>query len=103
MFGLGHTELLVIGLIVFLIFGAKRLPEIGKGLGGAIREFKSIKKAAPSKEVPDGGYEGKKVEDKKESFDLESKVVNSVVNQMPGVKKVMSVKDKAEKISRIIK
>lgn len=103
MFGLGHTELLVIGLIVFLIFGAKRLPEIGKGIGGAIREFKSIKKEAPSKEVPDGGYEGKKVEDKKESFDLESKVVNSVVNQMPGVKKVMSVKDKAEKISQIIK
>ena len=103
MFGLGHTELLVIGLIVFLIFGAKRLPEIGKGLGGAIREFRSVKKVIPSKEVPDGGHEEKKVEDKKGSFDLEAKVVNSVVKQVPGVKKVMSVKDKAEKISRIIK
>ncbi|MBW1942437.1 MAG: twin-arginine translocase TatA/TatE family subunit [Deltaproteobacteria bacterium] len=34
MFGLGTTELIVIGVIVFLIFGAKRIPEIGKGLGG---------------------------------------------------------------------
>ena len=44
MFGLGTTELIVIGGIIFLIFGAKRLPEIGKGLGGALREFRKIKK-----------------------------------------------------------
>ena len=44
MFGLGTTELIVIGVIIFLIFGAKRIPEIGKGLGGAIREFRNIKK-----------------------------------------------------------
>lgn len=40
MFGLGVTELLVILLIVLLIFGATRLPEIGSGLGKAIRGFK---------------------------------------------------------------
>ena len=40
MFGLGTTELLIIAVIIFLIFGAKRLPEIGKGIGGAIREFR---------------------------------------------------------------
>jgi sec-independent protein translocase protein TatA len=34
----------VVGVILFLLFGAKRLPEIGKGLGGAIREFKKVKK-----------------------------------------------------------
>ncbi len=41
MFGLGNQELIIILLIVFFIFGAKKLPEIGKGLGKSIRDFKS--------------------------------------------------------------
>ncbi len=41
MFGLGTTELLVILGIVVLLFGARRLPEIGSGMGKAIRNFKS--------------------------------------------------------------
>jgi len=40
MFGIGSQELMVILLIVFLIFGAKRLPELGNSLGQAIRGFK---------------------------------------------------------------
>jgi sec-independent protein translocase protein TatA len=40
MFGLGAQELIIILAIVFLIFGAKRLPEIGSGLGKAIKNFK---------------------------------------------------------------
>jgi sec-independent protein translocase protein TatA len=40
MFGIGSQELIIIFGIVFLIFGAKRLPEMGKGLGQAIRGFK---------------------------------------------------------------
>jgi len=53
MFGLGPSELIIIAVIVLLIFGAKRLPEIGKGLGSAIREFKDVKKEISSKESPD--------------------------------------------------
>lgn len=41
MFGLGVPELLVILGIVVLLFGAKRLPEIGSGLGKAIKGFRS--------------------------------------------------------------
>ncbi len=40
MFGIGHQELIIVFVIVFLIFGARRLPEMGKGLGQAIRGFK---------------------------------------------------------------
>jgi len=40
MFGIGSTELLVIFIILFFIFGAKKLPEIGRGLGEGIRNFK---------------------------------------------------------------
>lgn len=38
--GLGMTEMILIFLVVLLLFGAKRLPEIGSSLGKGIREFK---------------------------------------------------------------
>jgi sec-independent protein translocase protein TatA len=40
MFGLGHWELLIILVIVMIIFGAGKLPQIGEGLGKSIRNFK---------------------------------------------------------------
>ena len=40
MFGLGGTEIIIILVIGLVLFGAKRLPELGKGLGTGIREFK---------------------------------------------------------------
>jgi sec-independent protein translocase protein TatA len=39
-FNLGFSELLLIMLIFLLVFGAKRLPEIGSAMGKGIREFK---------------------------------------------------------------
>ena len=40
MFGIGMPELLVLLLIALVIFGANKLPEIGAGLGKAIKNFK---------------------------------------------------------------
>jgi sec-independent protein translocase protein TatA len=40
MFGMGLPELLLIFFIVFILFGAKKLPELGSGLGSAIKNFK---------------------------------------------------------------
>lgn len=39
-FGLGIGELVLIFLVILLLFGAKRLPDMAKGLGKGIREFK---------------------------------------------------------------
>ena len=38
---IGGSELLVVLLVLFIFFGPKKLPEVGKNLGRAIREFKS--------------------------------------------------------------
>ncbi len=51
MFGLGWGELLIILLIVVVIFGASRLPQIGKGLGEGIRNFRSATKQPPEIDV----------------------------------------------------
>jgi TatA/E family protein of Tat protein translocase len=40
MFGIGTTELLVILLIILLVFGSKKLPELAQGLGKSLKEFK---------------------------------------------------------------
>jgi sec-independent protein translocase protein TatA len=49
----GPLELGVIFLVVLFLFGAKRLPEIGKSLGEGIREFKKSIKDAASDDKPE--------------------------------------------------
>ena len=51
MFGLGVTELAIILVIVVVLFGAKKLPEIGKGVGEAIRNFKKSTSEPPEIDV----------------------------------------------------
>jgi len=44
MFGMGPWELLVVFLVILLLFGAKRLPEIAQGMGKGIKEFRKAMK-----------------------------------------------------------
>jgi sec-independent protein translocase protein TatA len=49
MLGLGVPELLIIAVIILFLFGARRLPEMGKGIGEGIKNFKkSIKHDEPT-------------------------------------------------------
>ena len=107
MFGLGPTELIIIAIIVLLIFGAKRLPDIGKGLGGAIKEFKNVKKELSSDKTNDNSDNKDEKENVIETNDtsetLEAKVANKVLEQVPGVKKVMDEKKKADAVKNLLK
>ena len=54
MFGLGMPELIVILVIVLVIFGANRLPQLGEGLGKAIKGFKKgISDSTPNESIKD--------------------------------------------------
>lgn len=59
MFGLGLPELLIILFIALIVFGANRLPEIGTGLGKAIRGFKESTSGKDAIDVTPKGEQDK--------------------------------------------
>jgi len=69
MFGIGMPELLVILVIILVIFGAGKLPQIGEGLGRGIRNFKK----ATTKEPEEIDVTAKNAEEKKPDETLEKK------------------------------
>jgi sec-independent protein translocase protein TatA len=52
MFNLGFPEILLLFVIVILIFGTSRIPELGRGIGEGIRNFKKSLRDDPEEEKP---------------------------------------------------
>ena len=99
MFGLGFQEILLILVILFLLFGVKKLPEIGKGLGETMREIRKIRddrKAGKEKDKE----KGKDKEDQKGNLISD---IKKEVEEIPGLKEVKEIKETADKVKSITK
>jgi sec-independent protein translocase protein TatA len=93
MFGLGLPEILVILVILFVLFGAKRLPDIGAGLGKTVKELRKIRDdRKPDKEKENRDGEGNLVSDLKKK-----------VEDIPGLKEAKVIKQTADKVKNITK
>ena len=79
MFGLGTPELIVVLGIAFLVFGGKKIPEIGAGLGKGIRAFR--------KGIQDVEATGKAVVD----------------DAIPGAKEISAIKKDVEQAAEAVK
>jgi sec-independent protein translocase protein TatA len=91
MFGLGLPEILVILVIILLMFGAKRLPEIGAGLGKTVKELRKIR-------------DGRKAE--KEKGNQKKNLISDLkkeAEEIPGVKEAKEIKETVDRVKNITK
>ena len=93
MFGLGLPEILVILVIFLFLFGAKKLPQMGEGLGKTLRELRKIRN-------------GKKTEKEKEKGNQKENLISDLkkeVEEIPGLKEAREIKEAADKLKNITK
>jgi sec-independent protein translocase protein TatA len=67
MFGLGYQELLLILVIVLILFGAQRLPDLAKSLGSSVKEFKKGINEVTKDDTASAAKEATKKEDEKKA------------------------------------
>ena len=93
MFGLGLPEILVILVIFLFLFGAKKLPQMGEGLGKTFRELRKIR-------------DGKKTEKEKEKTDQKEDLSSGLkkeVEKIPGLKEAKEIKETIDQVKNITK
>lgn len=93
MFGLGLPEILVILVIFLFLFGAKKLPQIGEGLGKTVGEIRKIR-------------DERRAEKKKDKGDQKGNVISNLkkeVERIPGLKEAKEIKETAEKVRNLTK
>ncbi len=97
MFGLGLPEIIVILVIFFVLFGAKRLPQIGEGLGKTMKVLRKIRGEKKTE---------KKTENEKENGDQKGNLISDLkknVAEIPGLKEVKELKKTADQVKNITK
>ena len=93
MFGLGLPEILVILVIFLVLFGAKKLPDIGEGLGKTVREIRKIK-------------DERKADKEKQHKEKQGNLLSDLKKEaegIPGVKEVREIKETADKVRNVTK
>jgi len=96
MFGLGLPEVLIILVIILLLFGAKRLPDIGEGLGKTVREIRRIR----------GEKKAEKTQNEEEKKMPKGNLISDLkkeVEDIPGLKEVRTIKETTEKVKNLTK
>jgi sec-independent protein translocase protein TatB len=101
MFGIGMPELILILAIALIVIGPKKLPDLAKSLGRAMREFKrATSEFKESIEIDD---EIKELKDAKRSFDDLSDEVKESLNATKGLEDVVDHKKETNNIETEIK
>jgi sec-independent protein translocase protein TatA len=91
MFGLGIWELLLLLAVIVLIFGANRLPRLGRALGESVKEVRSV-----SREISPTS------EKSKETSESDQEKSNSLAEDLlPELKKINSLRTKAGRLQRL--
>lgn len=97
MFGLGVPEILIILVIFLFLFGAKRLPQIGEGLGKTMKELRKIRGEKKTE---------KETEKEKEKGNQKGNVISDLkkeVEEIPGLKEAKEIKEAADKVKTLTK
>lgn len=93
MFGLGLPEILIILVIFLVLFGAKKLPQIGEGLGKTVKEIRKIRDERKTEKGKKGNEEtGNLISDLKKEVD-----------EIPGLKEAREIKETADKVKNMTK
>ncbi len=100
MFGLGISELIIIAVIVLLIFGARRLPEIGQELGKTVKEVKNISKERKGRVGKKESPEKRKSDDNREGPPSPSTSLKDEIESIPGVEEIKTVKKTASQVRK---
>jgi sec-independent protein translocase protein TatA len=90
MFGLGLPEILIILVLFLVLFGAKKLPQIGEGLGKTVKELRKIKEERKADKAQQG--KGNLLSDLKKEVD-----------EIPGLKEAKEIKETAKEIKNLTK
>jgi sec-independent protein translocase protein TatA len=93
MLGLGLPEILVILVIFLVLFGAKKLPQIGEGLGKTVKEIRKIRDERKTEKGKKGSEKtGNLISDLKKEMD-----------EIPGIKEAREIKETADKVKNMTK